>query len=137
MRTNHKLRESLLLQVESAYISFAEQIDHLLGTVQFYLERYPEVTIGDSLMVKELIVTVSLLEKLNHQLAGIVSSIKSGYRGQLTPMYVEVFVLNEMWANIHALKHFIEAKDISLDPFDFKRCAEDFAALMVTNRLLT
>lgn len=137
MHTNQQLRESLLLQAESAYISLMEQIDNLLGVVAFYLDRYPIVTPGDQIRTREIVQTITLLTKLNLELAETFSRIKSGERRIINPVGIELLILNEIWANIQALVYFVKSQEMSLDPFEYDQSAVHFATLVRANRLLT
>jgi hypothetical protein len=137
MHTNQQLRESLILQAESAYISLMEQIDNLLSVVGFYLDRYPIVTPGDDIRTKELVQTITLLTKLNLELAETFSRIKSGERRIINPVGIELLILNEIWANIQALVYFVKSQEMSLDPFEYEQTAVHFATLVRANRLLT
>lgn len=137
MHTNQQLRESLLLQAESAYISLMEQIDNLLSVVAFYLDRYPIVTPGDQIRTREIVQTITLLTKLNLELAETFSRIKSGERRIINPVGIELLILNEIWANIQALVYFVKSQEMSLDPFEYDQSAVHFATLVRANRLLT
>ena len=137
MHTNQQLRESLILQAESAYISLMEQIDNLLGVVGFYLDRYPIVTPGDDIRTKELVETITLLTKLNIELAETFSRIKSGERRIINAVGIELLILNEIWSNIQALVYFVKSQEMSLDPFEYEQAAVHFATLVQANRLLT
>lgn len=137
MHTNQELRESLLLQAESAYISLMEQIDNLLSLVGFYLDRYPTVTPGDERRTRELVHTVTLLGTLPTDLGLVMQSIKLGKARVMTPMEVELVILNEIWANIQALVYFVKSQGMSLDPFEYEQSAIHFATLVRANRFLT
>jgi len=137
MHTNQQLRESLILQAESAYISLMQQVDNLLSVIGFYLDRYPIVTPGDELRTREIVRTVTLLGKLNIDLAQTFTSIKNGELRLMSPMDVELVILNEIWANIQALVYFVKSQEMSLDPFEYEQSAIHFATIIRVNRLLT
>jgi hypothetical protein len=137
MHTNHQLRESLIHQADAAYIALMDQIDNLLSLVGFYLERYPSVTHGEQHLTRELVHTVTLLGKLPTDLARVITEIKGGVKRTMTPMEVELVILNEIWANVQAVVYWIKSGEMSLDPFEYEQSAIHFATLMRANRLLT
>lgn len=131
------LRDTLIHQSEGAFITLMEQVDVLFDLTGFYLDRYPADNPSSFIKAKELKKTVDNIATTSAQLGDVIKKWKHGEERVLSMVGTELSILNELWANVHALLYFMVSHDISLDDFNPVLAASSFQALVKCNRLLT
>lgn len=132
------LRDSLVQQAEASFIVLSTQIDLLMDSIGFYLDRYPSDGSASNKMVsQELATTVNNLASLVGQMADTVNKWKVGASRVLSKAGTELNVINELVANVRAVQYFLASHDIDPDPFDQDRFEISLVVLARCNTLLT
>ena len=130
-------RIDLVFEADRAFIQLMRQIDHLFSACSFFFSRHLHDETPSSVLVRvQLEDVVKELGHLPRALAEVVRRWKSGEERLFSREGVELFVLNELWANIGALIYFFASHEIDLEPFDMAEAQTDWTMLRRCNQLL-
>lgn len=126
--------ETLIIKADRSFLVLAEQIHHALALVEFYAERYPNIS--DSLNIKhnDLKSVVKTLGSLPVYLAEVIKRWKTNQPRVLSIIGVEIEILNELVSTLNALEKFLDREGISKDSLDFNKTFEAYKDLASVNR---
>jgi hypothetical protein len=132
-----KQQASIIHEADRAFLQLMQQVDHLFGACSFFFARHlHDETPGSVLVRVQLEDVVRELGALPRALAEVVRRWKSGEERLFSREGVEIYVLNELWANIGALIYFFASHEIDLAPFDLAEAQADWTMLRRCNQLL-
>jgi hypothetical protein len=136
---NPQLKSSLLATGDEAFLSLAQQIQHLLDLIDFYMIRWPDDehgSISNAHKHEQLRLMINALGSLPYQFADQLRRWKNNEPRVLSVVGIEVEVLNEIWCTIEALTMFFIREEIDLEPFNLQKAQRAFSQLVRVNRLL-
>lgn len=130
------LREHQVKAAGIAFVSLAIEIDHLLDVCAIYLDGKPPRQKSDGMKRRDLRLSVQYITSITQALADIVKRWKQGLPQVVSMEGIELYALNELWANIQAVLYFLRSEDINTELFDDDAALEAFSALVTSNRAL-
>lgn len=133
---NTQLRDSLISQADTAFLTLAEQINELLDATQFYSDLHPVKTQSDMMKTEALQGAVKDMAKLLKLLALEIERWKKEEERILSKMGVELQYLNELKATIEAVMLFLEREGIPLPQFEIGLINQSYTELIRCNSLL-
>lgn len=133
---NEALRDELINKAEYGFVMLMTQVDALFDLAGIYLDNHPNDTPSVVLKNRELKTTVDNIAALSGQLAEVIKRFKNGEERVLSRLGTEVYVLNELWANVQALIYFLKSHDIDLESYNEDMADHVFGVLVKCNQLL-
>lgn len=139
MSSSQETREEIIQGAESAFFDLVHEIDFILDCTAFWLQRYSvsgEQTKSVAFKRLELEKTLNNITILSNDLSNIVVAWKEGETTLLSKAAVEIYVLNEIWANLQALVYFLASHEIDLEQFNARKSMTALKFLIMANRSL-
>lgn len=133
--SNIALRDTLLSQADSAFLSLVEQINDLLNAAEFYAERYPIMSKSDELKMKDLQVAVKDLGRLPSKLGCEIENWKRDEERLISKKGVEVDLLGELYITMDATMAFFIREGIDMN-YTLSQVKQAYHELIRCNRLL-
>lgn len=130
------LRDDLLEQAETAFLSIAEQVNFLLDATHIYTRRNPMVTAMDKVKYRELKQAVFDLGTIPKMLASEIARWKKGEERVLSRQGIEANLLNELYATMEPLLWFFTREKIEVPGFSLDLVQSSYYELIRCNRLL-
>lgn len=133
---NIQLRDSLVKQAEAALIVMATQASDLLDTADFFIERYPPMTMSDKMRIDELNIAVKDTAVLFRQLQHRVVAWKKEEEILISRQGFEMAVLIELKVTLEAMMMFFIMENIELNVFSLSVLNQAYSDLVRCNKLL-
>jgi len=133
---NTQLRDSLLIQADTAFYALADQVDDLLDSAKFYADQYPPKSPSDKLKTEQLNIAIKEMGQLLKSIALEIERWKKEEERVLSKLGVELQFINELKATMEALMLFFIREDIPLARFSLALVTQSHAELLRCNRLL-
>jgi hypothetical protein len=130
------LRERHIKIASTAFIALAIEIDRLLDTCAIYFNDKPISRPTDRTKREDLRTAVLNIMSITRALADVIKRWKQGIPQIVSCEGIEIYLLNELWANIYAVLYFLRSEGISTKMFDDEGALEAFSALVTSNRSL-
>jgi hypothetical protein len=122
---------------DAAFLSLTQQIDHLLGLIDFFFARYQNSgSYALSQKCNDLEVSLKTLGPLPIQIAEVIKTWKHGKPRVLSSEGVEVNLLNELWITICAVHSILCSEGVDPHPFNYWKAEEAFNDLVLVNRMV-
>lgn len=134
--SNTELRENLIAQADSAFLTLVIQIDALLDSAKFYVDNFPVITPSDVLKSDNLNTAVHDLGSLPRSIVAEIERWKKEEDRVLSKYGVETQLLNELYSTIEVTMLFFIRENVDLNHFSLSAVKQAYHELLRCNRLL-
>ena len=133
MKSTH-MSEELINKADKSFLSLALQIQKALAHIDFYIDRFPNISASLAIKHNDLRAVVKTLGSLPVYLAEVIKRWKTNQPRVLSIIGVEIEILNELITTLSVLEHFLEREGIVSDPLNFKESFSAYQDLAEINR---
>jgi len=131
-----ELRQTLITQAETAFLTLMDQVNILLDTAQQFLALDVPHTFMDQVAHREVRTAVFDLGSIPPMLAGEITRWKKGESRVLSRQGTELNLLNELYTTMETLMQFFQRHKLNLTGFSLDKTKTAYFELLRCNRLL-
>lgn len=133
---NTDLRQSLVSQATDATLVLSKNVNVMLDLVQDYFDKYPVESKSENIRSKNLEPVLKDLGALPYQLSDVVRRWKNGEEPMLSPLGIELTILNELLITLECLMLFFIRMGIDTTDFKLQDCKRAHNTLVRCAKLI-
>ena len=133
---NVQQRVSLITSAETLFLSLAQQVNHLIDVIHFFMARYPDESISLAHKHEWLNQSLSILAGRMRELGDVIWAWKDNSPRLITRLGAEINILNELYIAVDTTAAFFIREGIDLHPFNPHKFGLAWGNLVAINRAL-